>query len=190
MCPLCVSVYLAPFTAQYGDEALFAGAMDPECREVLWPTQYAVTEQVQWVSLLVQYRKHVAAWGQRMLYSTGDDTFLAFTRGSSFVALTNVASSTTTRDLSAAQHPFQAGDTICNVFWADGPKADCLTIGSDWKWQLSLMNGEPKIYDLKVTVMAFYEQMRASQYEWMRQLDARMKEEQPVKAASPRVALE
>eukprot|EP01102_Stenamoeba_stenopodia_P013174 TRINITY_DN4238_c0_g1_i1.p1 TRINITY_DN4238_c0_g1~~TRINITY_DN4238_c0_g1_i1.p1 ORF type:complete len:467 (+),score=100.77 TRINITY_DN4238_c0_g1_i1:205-1605(+) len=125
----------------YGTEQEFNGGNDPANREVLWPSSYSTSAELYvYLQTVINYRKTAQIWQytqqiQRYL----DDQFLAFTRGLTFVALTNQGN-----DLvrTITYHPYQNGQKLCNLFY---PTQDCITV-TNGQFQVYLNNGENKIY--------------------------------------------
>lgn len=146
----------------YGGEQLFAGADTEANREPLWLSGFDQTgDQFRWLSLVLAYRSFAALWTNALVPQILDDSVIAFSRGTSFVALTNSNASTVTRAVSGSQSPFAAGARICNLFW---PTQDCLTVGAKGQWTLVLNDGEQKIFDLKSNIHAFVQLQQQRQW--------------------------
>jgi len=125
----------------YGTEQLFNGGNDPQNREVMWPTEYAVTNNLySWLRTVVQYRKkaQVSVYPQIQRYGP-DNEFYAFTRGDSFVALTNQQKQDIERTIT--DHPYSNGTKLCNLFFS----TDCVVV-QNGTFPVYLNNGETKIF--------------------------------------------
>jgi len=127
----------------YGSEQGFNGGNDPYNREPLWTTSFnQQTTLFQFIQLVNNYRKKAAVWEDEQIQRYADDSFYAFTRGSSFVALTNVGSSGSTVSRTITYHPYSSGTKLCNLFY---PTTDCLTV-QNGQFTVYLVSGECKIY--------------------------------------------
>lgn len=127
----------------YGTEAGFNGGNDPYCREPLWPTAFAANTSAlgDFITRVVSVRKARAVWQAPQVQRYSDDWFYAFTRGDTFVALTNVGTGGQSQQRSITYHPYSNGQTLCNAL-ASG---DCVTVNGG-AFQVTLNNGEAKIY--------------------------------------------
>jgi len=78
----------------YGTEQGFHGGNDPNNREPLWTSQYNQQAPLyQFISTAVAHRKQAQVWLYPQVQRYSDDSFYAFSRGTTFVAMTNVGSS-------------------------------------------------------------------------------------------------
>lgn len=127
----------------YGSESAFSGGNDPACREILWPTQYTGngTALGGFITTLVAYRKAAQVWQYPQVQRYADDTFYAFTRGTVFVALTNVGTGGAPQSRTITYHPYANGVTLCNLFAC----ADCVTVAAG-AFGVTLTGGQPKVY--------------------------------------------
>ena len=71
-----------------------------------------------------------------------DDEFYAFTRGTTFVALTNTGSNGGTVHRTITYQPYEDGTKLCNLFY---PDSDCLTV-ENGQFDVYLVNGQCKVY--------------------------------------------
>lgn len=100
----------------YGTEALFAGGSDPANREPLWPTGFPTDGAMySFIASVIAYRKAHALWAAPQVQRYADDTFYAFSRGTSFVAVTNVGGSGPTVTRTITYHPYADGTRLCNL---------------------------------------------------------------------------
>ncbi len=89
---------------------------DPYNREELWPTNYPTnTDLYQFLQIAVAHRKQYQVWLYPQVQRYADDTFYAFTRGNTFVALTNVGSNGNTQPRTITYHPYANGVKLCNM---------------------------------------------------------------------------
>jgi len=127
----------------YGSEQGFAGGNDPNNREVLWPTGFNTnTVLYQHIKTLVQVRKHAQVWNFPQVQRYSDNNFYAFTRGNTFVALTNGGTSQATLSRTITYHPYSNGQKLCNVFYNT---TDCVTV-SGGQFSVVLNQGEAKVF--------------------------------------------
>lgn len=129
----------------YGTEQGFHGGDDPGCREVLWTTGFSEQHTLyKFVQSVLAYRTQaqIARAGPQ-IERYRDDSFYAFTRDSTLVALTNVGTGRETRR-SITYHPYKEGQILCNVFWPD----DCVTVLGG-AIGVVLLDGEAKIFHPK-----------------------------------------
>jgi len=127
----------------YGTEQQFNGGNDPNNREPLWPTNYSQSsEMYQFIAKVVAYRKDAQVWKYSQVQRYADDNFYAFTRGSSFVAMTNGGSNKDHVLVTITYHPYSNGQKLCNLFY---PTTDCFTVAND-QFDVYLEKGECKIY--------------------------------------------
>lgn len=73
----------------YGSEQGFAGGADPNNRETLWTSMNTDHELYKWMTKAVNARKSNKVWNEQYVERWADDSFFAFTRGNTLVALTN-----------------------------------------------------------------------------------------------------
>jgi hypothetical protein len=64
---------------------------------------------------VIAHRKAGALWAQPQVQRYADDTFYAFTRGTTFVATTNVGSNGPTVTRTITYHPYADGTKLCNL---------------------------------------------------------------------------
>jgi len=124
----------------YGTEQGFDGGMDPANREVLWTSSYNTSAEFYiFLQTVVGYRKQAQVWQYTQIQRYLDNEFYAFTRGNTFVAVTNQET-----DLvrTITFHPYQNGQMLCNLFY---PTVDCITV-TNGAFDVYLNNGESKIY--------------------------------------------
>eukprot|EP01099_Mayorella_cantabrigiensis_P000487 TRINITY_DN1227_c0_g1_i7.p1 TRINITY_DN1227_c0_g1~~TRINITY_DN1227_c0_g1_i7.p1 ORF type:complete len:506 (+),score=102.80 TRINITY_DN1227_c0_g1_i7:112-1518(+) len=127
----------------YGTEQGFNGGNDPANREPLWTTSFNQQASIfQHIKTVNDYRKKAQVWNYEQIQRYSDDSFYAFTRGYTFVALTNQGSSGSTTSRTITYHPYANGTKLCNLFY---PTTDCMTV-QDGKFTVYLYNGESKIY--------------------------------------------
>jgi alpha-amylase len=127
----------------YGTEQGFSGGNDPNCREALWTTRYnRNTELYQFIQTVVNYRKQNQIWKYPQIQRYSDNNFYAFSRGNTFVALTNGGSNQNQVQETITYHPYTDGTKICNLF---NRNSDCLVV-SNKQFTVTLANGECKIY--------------------------------------------
>ena len=75
----------------YGSEQSYAGGYDPNNREPLWVSRLNKNANMyQYVTLLNKLRKDLKVWDYPHVEVLVDDSFYAFTRGTTLIALTNV----------------------------------------------------------------------------------------------------
>lgn len=101
----------------YGTEQGFSGGSDPQCREALWPTAFNEGGSLYaFIGEVNKLRQQEQVWeaGQTQRYA--DDNFYAFTRGTTFVALTNVGSQGQQVTRKITYHPYSEGTTLCSTF--------------------------------------------------------------------------
>lgn len=84
-------------------------------------------------------RKASEVWNQDYVERYVEDNFYAFSRGEFLVALTNQSND---KEIKVTFHPFNEGDTVCNIF---NPTSDCQTVTKDGV-DVYLKGGESKIY--------------------------------------------
>jgi alpha-amylase len=126
----------------YGTEQGFHGAIDPANREPLWTTGFATTTPLyQFLKQVVGWRKQYQVWQYPQVERYVDDQFYAFTRGTTFIATTNVGSKGNQITREITYHPYQTGTRLCNLFWA----GDCIPV-TDAGFSVVLNNGESKIF--------------------------------------------
>ena len=83
-------------------------------------------------------RKASQVWNSQQVERYVEDNFYAFSRGEFLVALTNTSND---KDAKVTYHPFNEGDTVCNVFF---PTTDCQVVNGGV--DIFLKGGESKIY--------------------------------------------
>jgi len=125
----------------YGTEQGFHGGNDPNNREVLWPTSYSTSSSLyKHIQTVVTYRKKAQVWNYSQVQRYSATDFYAFTRGNSFVALTNKGASGAQVHYVITYHPYTDGTKLCNLFYS----TDCVTV-TNGKFDVYLNNGECKI---------------------------------------------
>jgi len=126
----------------YGTEQGFNGGNDPNNREPLWPTNFNTQAQLyQFISTVVNYRKSAQIWNFPQVQRYSDNNFYAFTRGNSFVALTNGGSNQHQIIVNITYHPYSNGQKLCNLFYP----TDCVSVTNN-QFPVFLDNGECKIF--------------------------------------------
>jgi len=127
----------------YGTEQGYGGGNDPANRESLWQTRFSTSNSLyQFIRTVNTYRKQAQVWNYPQVQRYSDDSFYAFTRGSTFAALTNAGSNSGTQSRTITYHGFNDGTKLCNIFY---PTTDCLVVQGG-SFQVYLLNGEAKIY--------------------------------------------
>lgn len=134
-----LSVRGIPMT-YYGSEQFFNGGGDPYNREPLWTTGFGKTELVDFLKVINEARKSSKWYSQSQIERYVDDSFYAFSRGTTFFAFTNQPDQQQTRTIT--YHPYSEGQMICNIF---NPTQDCVRIQNK-QFTVTLKNGEVKIY--------------------------------------------
>jgi len=126
----------------YGTEQGFHGSDDPNNREPLWPTGFSTSNSLySLITKLVAYRKQAQVWNYAQTQRYADDQFYAFTRGNTFVALTNGGSSQSQVVRTITFHPYTNGQKLCNLFYP----TDCIVV-SNGSFQVTLNKGESKVF--------------------------------------------
>jgi alpha-amylase len=127
----------------YGTEQEYSGGNDPDNRETLWASKYATSSPIYSVLKTVNaHRAAVGPWQYNHVQRYVDDSFYAFTRGLSFVALTNVGTNGGQISRPITYHPYQVGTVLCNIFY---PTQDCINVTAAG-FVVDLDSGESKIY--------------------------------------------
>ncbi|EFA77339.1 putative alpha-amylase [Heterostelium album PN500] len=127
----------------YGSEQAFNGGADPDNRETLWTTGFNTDSTLyQFIRTVVLFVKQQSLYQYPQIQRYADDSFYAFTRGDTFVALTNGGSNQGQISRTITYQPYQDGTTLCNIFW---PTEDCIKV-VDGQFTIYLDNGESKIY--------------------------------------------
>jgi len=125
----------------YGTEQNFHGGNDPANREILWPSKFNTNiNTYQFITQVVNFRKTNQVWNYPFVQKYSTDNFYAFTRGNSFVALTNTLNTITYPIIS----PYADGTQLCNIF-ATPSQPDCITV-QNGQFSVTLGLGLPKIY--------------------------------------------
>jgi len=126
----------------YGSEQGFHGSADPNNREPLWTSNYnEQSELYLFIAQLVAFRKDVEIWQFPQVQRYADDNFYAFTRGTTFVALTNGGQHQPSVQITITYHPYNNGEKLCNIFYP----TDCFVVQNN-QFQITLLNGELKVY--------------------------------------------
>lgn len=128
----------------YGQEQQYNGGADPNNREPLWTSGFdTLSEMYLWMQQVVTFRKKAQLWQFPQVQRYADDQFYAFTRGATFVALTNQGSGSRIQR-TITYHPYSDGTRLCNLFW---PTSDCVTVAGG-SFVVILNDGESKIYSI------------------------------------------
>eukprot|EP01112_Ceratiomyxa_fruticulosa_P015854 TRINITY_DN4726_c0_g2_i1.p1 TRINITY_DN4726_c0_g2~~TRINITY_DN4726_c0_g2_i1.p1 ORF type:complete len:501 (-),score=70.94 TRINITY_DN4726_c0_g2_i1:63-1463(-) len=126
----------------YGTEQGFSGGDDPYDRETLWSSNYNTsTTLYKFISTVVNYRKQAQVWQYPQVQRYCDNQFYAFTRGNTFVALTNGGSKQPQITRTITYQPYANGTKLCNLFYA----SDCVTV-QNGQFEVFLNNGECKVF--------------------------------------------
>ncbi|ELR25454.1 acidstable alpha-amylase [Acanthamoeba castellanii str. Neff] len=126
----------------YGTEQGYDGTNDPNNRESLWQTRFSTQNPLyQLIRTIVSYRKQAQVWQYPQVQRYSDDTFYAFTRGTTFVALTNAGSNSGTLMRTITYHPYKEGTKLCEIFYP----TDCVVV-QNGSFPVYLDNGESKIF--------------------------------------------
>jgi alpha-amylase len=126
----------------YGTEQGYAGTNDPNNRESLWQTRFSTQSPLyQLIRTIISYRKQAQIWQYPQVQRYSDDTFYAFTRGTTFVALTNGGSGSGTLMRNITYHPYKEGTKLCEIFYP----TDCVLV-QNGAFPVYLDNGESKIF--------------------------------------------
>eukprot|EP01104_Vermistella_antarctica_P008774 TRINITY_DN2222_c0_g1_i1.p1 TRINITY_DN2222_c0_g1~~TRINITY_DN2222_c0_g1_i1.p1 ORF type:complete len:472 (-),score=54.80 TRINITY_DN2222_c0_g1_i1:48-1463(-) len=128
----------------YGTEQGFDGGDDPDNREVLWPSKYDLSAPLaRYITVVLQHRTAQKLWlyPQIQRYSN-DDSFYAFSRNQTLVALTNQQTYPVSRSI--CYNPYRMGQEVCNIL--KPATFDCATVDSNGCLHITLTNGEVKIY--------------------------------------------
>lgn len=101
------------FPVYYGTEQLFHGGNDPGCREPLWTARWDTsTDMYRFLSQAIAFRKKVQVWNYPQVQRYSTDGFYAFTRGKTFVALTNQESYISEP---ITYHDYSDGTKLCDL---------------------------------------------------------------------------
>jgi len=126
----------------YGTEQGYTGTNDPNNRESLWQTRFSTQSPLyQLIRTIISYRKQAQIWQYPQVQRYSDDSFYAFTRGTTFVALTNGGSSSGTLMRNITYHPYKEGTKLCEIFYP----TDCVLV-QNGAFPVYLDNGESKIF--------------------------------------------
>jgi len=127
----------------YGTEQEFRGGNDPNNREPLWPTNYNQSSEIyQFLAKVIGFRKKAQVWQNPQIQRYADENFYAFTRGTTFVAMTNGGSNQDHVQVTITYHPYSNGQKLCNLFF---PTTDCFKVANN-QFDVYLEKGECKIY--------------------------------------------
>lgn len=91
---------------------------------------------------VIAFRKGAAVWENAQVQRYSDDTFYAFTRGNTFVAMTNVGGGGASQSRPITYHPYPNGQRLCNLFDCN----DCVTVANG-EFTVQLDAGVGKVYD-------------------------------------------
>lgn len=123
----------------YGTEQEYNGAADPNCREPLWPSNYNTSSPLYtFLQTLISFRKKEQIWQYNQVQRYVDDSFYAFTRGTTFVAVTNSAQQ---QQRPITYHPYADGTKLCNLLDA----SDCVVVQNQ-QFSVSVTTATPKVY--------------------------------------------
>lgn len=81
-------------------------------------------------------------WNYPQVQRYAQNNFYAFTRGDTFVAMTNVGQGGATQSYEITYHPYSNGQQLCNLFVCN----DCVTV-ENGAFTVTLTNGVGKVYD-------------------------------------------
>ncbi|KAH3758141.1 acidstable alpha-amylase [Pelomyxa schiedti] len=131
----------------YGSEQEFNGCGDPYDREPLWLSGYNTqSELYQYITTLVAERKAKQLWNSLYEESTIDESFYSFSRGDTFIALTNGGSAQAELSRTITSHPYQVGTVLCNVLDNEQcTKVVSCTESPSGCFGVSLENGLPQV---------------------------------------------
>eukprot|EP01098_Paradermamoeba_levis_P009562 TRINITY_DN4000_c0_g1_i1.p1 TRINITY_DN4000_c0_g1~~TRINITY_DN4000_c0_g1_i1.p1 ORF type:complete len:470 (-),score=82.76 TRINITY_DN4000_c0_g1_i1:211-1620(-) len=123
----------------YGTEQAFTGGNDPNNREPLWSSSFNQNSPLYlFLKTVVGYRKSAGVANYPQVQRYVDSQFFAFTRGNTFVAVTNQKQEITRQ---ITFHPFAEGTKLCNLFY---PTQDCVVVKNK-QFTVYLEGGESKI---------------------------------------------
>lgn len=86
-------------------------------------------------------RQQQQVWAQPQVQRYADDSFYAFSRGQTFVAMTNVGSNGQPVTRPITYSPYASGVQLCDLFDA----SYCVTTGSNGAFQITLNGGMPRV---------------------------------------------
>ena len=125
----------------YGTEQGFNGGSDPNCREIMWTTQYDTSNDLyQFLKLAIGVRKTTQAWTlEYPAWYWADNNFGLFAKGKDMlVVTTNVGNSEISRTVPLGG--FVEGTQYCDAF----ETSYCASIAGG-KITITLSNGMPRI---------------------------------------------
>jgi len=126
----------------YGSEQGFNGGSDPHNREPLWTTGFnSSSDYFQLISKLVAYRNQSQIWNFPQIQRYADDRFYAFSRSTTFVALTNGGSGQSQIIRNITYHPYSNGQKLCNLMYT----SDCVVV-QNGQFPVYLNKGEFKVF--------------------------------------------
>jgi len=126
----------------YGTEQGFSGSADPNNREILWASGFSTSNPLfSIITTLITYRKSAQVWNYPQTQRYADAQFYAFTRGNTFVALTNVGSNGGQIIRNITYHPYSNGQKLCDLFY----QTDCITV-TNGSFSVYLDSGESKVF--------------------------------------------
>lgn len=100
----------------YGTEQGFNGGADPKNREALWTSGYdTTTDLYTFIATTTAFRKKAKVWAYEQVERWQDDSFYAFTRGSTLVVLTNVGANGSDQERTITYHEYPVGTKLCNM---------------------------------------------------------------------------
>ena len=126
----------------YGTEQGFSGGNDPECREILWSSNYDTTNDLyQFIKSAVGIRKEKSVWNLAYpQWFWSDDNVGVFSRGNNMlIATTNVGSNNDISKLIPLPG-FSSGLKYCDVF-----DSNYCTTMSNGKLNIQLSGGMPRV---------------------------------------------
>jgi alpha-amylase len=133
----------------YGTEQGFDGGSDPDCREIMWPTEYDTTNDLyQFLKLAIATRKKTKAWslGYPKWY-WADDSFGLFAKDQTMlVATTNVGNEDISRVVPLGG--FKEGAQYCDAL----DQSYCSNIQGG-KISINLSNGMPRVMVLSGSLL-------------------------------------
>ena len=124
----------------YGTEQGFNGGNDPQNREILWPSKYNTQAPLYlYLQTVVRYRNSAQVWLYPHVERTVSSQLYSFTRGSTYIALTN---NHQTVKATECDHPYSVGQRLQNLFFS----SDVVTVSAAGCFPVDLNNGEVKIF--------------------------------------------
>lgn len=135
----------------YGSEQGFNGGADPNNREALWLSNFSTSSDLySHIKTLTRMRVHnyknwsTSKFQERYVL----DDLYCFSRGNVFVTISNYGNNQGNKNWYISNTPYSSGTTVCNIFWP----SDCVTVMSNGQFQVSLNNGESKVFVPKADI--------------------------------------